>query len=224
MGEDADVEITTDRGFGTDGIVILGDGDCANPSSKAGTGAAVGVSATAAMKRAGSGLSLSHPDQAESFPVLFEICGRVVVDFVLLQKGVPLRSRFETSSRRSWAAVSACDRYASSASLSSAARGRSFHLHSSRCAMSSGSSNLICIGERPSIHYLKMRCLRPRSTPDALRWTLNHQIVWLLRHLPLRQRRLAAPARAFRGERVSRAEAFRVAGSATDGMVTKDRK
>jgi hypothetical protein len=96
MGEDADVENTTDPGFGTDGIVILGDGDCANPSSKAGTGAAVGVSATAAMKRAGSGLSLSHPEQAESFPVLFEICGRVVVDFVLLQKGVHLHSRFET--------------------------------------------------------------------------------------------------------------------------------
>ncbi len=50
-----------------------------------------------AMKRTeGSGLSLSHPDLAESFPALFEICGRVVVDFVLLQKGVHLHSRFET--------------------------------------------------------------------------------------------------------------------------------
>src|SRR5438552_11541380 len=39
----------------------------------------------------------------------------------------------------------AWDRYASSAKLSSAARGRSFHLDSIPCAMASGSSNVICM-------------------------------------------------------------------------------
>ena len=42
------------------------------------------VSATITMKRAGSGLSLSHSELTESLPILFEICGRVVVDFVFL--------------------------------------------------------------------------------------------------------------------------------------------
>src|ERR1035438_7574054 len=53
------------------------------------------VSATMTMKRAGSGPSLSHPELTESFPILFEIRGRVVVDFVLFQEGVHLHSRFE---------------------------------------------------------------------------------------------------------------------------------
>ena len=53
------------------------------------------VSATITMKRAGSGLSLSHSELAESLPILFEISGRVVEDFVLLQKGIRLHSRFE---------------------------------------------------------------------------------------------------------------------------------
>ena len=43
MGEDADVANTTNLGFGSDGIVILGHGGCAEPSGKAGTGAAVGI-------------------------------------------------------------------------------------------------------------------------------------------------------------------------------------
>src|ERR1039457_2603480 len=47
------------------------------------------------MKRADSGLSLAHSELAESFPVLFEICGRVVVDLVLLQKSVHLHPRLE---------------------------------------------------------------------------------------------------------------------------------
>src|SRR5580704_9017255 len=47
------------------------------------------------MKRAGSVLSLSHSELAESLAILFEISGRVAVDFVLLQKGVHLHSRFE---------------------------------------------------------------------------------------------------------------------------------
>ena len=46
-------------------------------------------------EESGSGLSLCHPELAESFPVLFEICGRVVVDLVLLQEGVHLHSHFE---------------------------------------------------------------------------------------------------------------------------------
>src|ERR1035441_5182345 len=44
------------------------------------------VSATMTMKRAGSGPSLSHPKLAESFTILFEIRGRVVVDFVLFHR------------------------------------------------------------------------------------------------------------------------------------------
>jgi len=47
------------------------------------------------MRRAGSGLSLCHPELAESFPILFEICGGEIVNLVLLQKGVHLHSRFE---------------------------------------------------------------------------------------------------------------------------------
>jgi len=47
------------------------------------------------IERASSVLSLSHPERAECFPILFEIRGRVVVDLVLLQKGVHLHSRFK---------------------------------------------------------------------------------------------------------------------------------
>jgi hypothetical protein len=48
------------------------------------------------MSRAGSKPSFSHPELAERFAVLLEIGSREVVNFVLLQKGVHLHSRFET--------------------------------------------------------------------------------------------------------------------------------
>ena len=47
------------------------------------------------MKRSGSRLTLYHPELAEGFPILFKVCGSVVVDFVLLKKGVKLHSRLE---------------------------------------------------------------------------------------------------------------------------------
>jgi hypothetical protein len=53
------------------------------------------VSATTTMSRAGSKLSFSRPELAERFPILLKIGGRKIVDFVLLQKGVYLHSRFE---------------------------------------------------------------------------------------------------------------------------------
>src|SRR5579864_9023335 len=48
------------------------------------------------MSRAGSKLSFSRSELAECLPVLLEISHRQVVNFVLLQKGVHLHSRFET--------------------------------------------------------------------------------------------------------------------------------
>jgi hypothetical protein len=50
----------------------------------------------------------------------------------------------------------AWDRYASSAKLSSAARGRSFHLDSIPCAMSSGNSNVICMAT--PLPFIISRC------------------------------------------------------------------
>ena len=47
------------------------------------------------MERAGSGLSLSHPELAKGFPILLEIRAGVVVDFVVLQESFHLHSRFE---------------------------------------------------------------------------------------------------------------------------------
>jgi hypothetical protein len=67
------------------------------------------------LSRAGTKLSFSRPELVKCFPILLEVGSREVVDFV---------------------------RYAS-AKLSSAARGKSFHLATSFSAMSSGSSNLI---------------------------------------------------------------------------------
>lgn len=52
------------------------------------------ASATTIMERADSVLSLAHSELSECFPILFEICGRVIVDLVLLQKGVHSHSRF----------------------------------------------------------------------------------------------------------------------------------
>jgi len=43
----------------------------------------------------GSGLSLSHPELAESFPIPLEVCGRIIEGFVLLEKGVDLHLRRE---------------------------------------------------------------------------------------------------------------------------------
>jgi hypothetical protein len=48
------------------------------------------------MSRAASKLGFSRSELAECFPVLLEIRHRQVVNFVLLQKGVHLHSRFET--------------------------------------------------------------------------------------------------------------------------------
>src|SRR5690349_19941831 len=48
------------------------------------------------MSRAGSKPGFSRPELAECFPGLLEIGSREVVDFVLLQEGVHLHSRFET--------------------------------------------------------------------------------------------------------------------------------
>ena len=42
-----------------------------------------------------SGLSLVHSELPKSLTVLFEIRGRVVEDFVLLEKGVDLHPRLE---------------------------------------------------------------------------------------------------------------------------------
>src|SRR5579883_1951786 len=56
------------------------------------------------------------------------------------------------SSLRSCAALRAWERYASSARLSSAARGRSFHVALSSCTISSGNSNVIRMAA-PSTHY-----------------------------------------------------------------------
>ena len=101
------------------------------------------------MKRAGSGPSLSHPELAESFPILFEIRGRVVVDFVLFQEGVDLHSRFEAKQPPKLRCGKCVRPVCFERRLSSAARGRSFHLDSSPWAMSSGSSNVICIASGP---------------------------------------------------------------------------
>jgi hypothetical protein len=54
------------------------------------------VSATLTMKGAGSVLSLSHSELAESLAILFEISGSVDVDFVLFQKGVQLAFTFRS--------------------------------------------------------------------------------------------------------------------------------
>ena len=146
------------------------------------------------MKRAGSGLSLSHPEQAESFPVLFEICGRVVVDFVLLQKGVHLHSRFETEQPTK---------------LGGSERVRPVCF---KCqAFKRGARQVLPFAFQPVCDVFRQfqlnplrrtpfnplsqdALLRPRSMPEAPRWTFNHQIVSLQRNLPPRQRRLAAPA------------------------------
>ena len=111
------------------------------------------------MKRAGSVLSLSHSEPAESLAVLFEISGRVAVDFVLLQKGVHLHSRFEAKQPPKLR----CGKRVRPVCFQRQALERGARqvlpLDSGSSAMSSGSSNLICIGERPSTHYLYMYAL-----------------------------------------------------------------
>jgi len=54
------------------------------------------LSVSTSIERPISGPSLSHSELPKSLTVLFEIRGRVVEDFVLLQKGVNLHPRLET--------------------------------------------------------------------------------------------------------------------------------
>src|SRR5882762_1219932 len=97
-------------------------------------------------------------------------------------------------SRRSCAAVRARDRYASSARLSSAPRGRSFHLDSSPSAMSSGSSIIIRIVARPSCQLSQEQLsTATRTGAPAL---AHAQRLGTLRYLVVARRRVPALRRA----------------------------
>ena len=175
-----------------------------------------------------SGPSLSHSELPKSLTVLFEIRGRVVEDFVRsLRKASTCIRVSKARSRRSCAAVRACDRYYSSARLSSAARGRSFHFDPSLTARSSGSSIVICMVSRPSCQLSQEQL----STATRIGASSTGSCA-KARYAQVRG--FSAPAATvpsaracdrppFRREPVSRAADFRGAGAAfpTDGIVTR---
>ena len=104
----------------------------------------------------GSVVSLSCPKLTEGLAVLLQVRRGEVVHLVLLQKHIHPHPRLETKQPSKLSCREGWDLYASSARLSSAALGTSFHLDLSSCMMSSGNSNVICMAV-PSPHYLKDR-------------------------------------------------------------------
>src|SRR5580700_12055687 len=102
------------------------------------------------MSRAGSKLSFSRSELAECLPVLLEIRHRQVVNFVFLQKGVHLHSRFETEQP---AKLSRRKRLGPVCFECQAFQCRTRQVlppGSESRAMSSGSSNVICMVGLPS--------------------------------------------------------------------------
>ena len=120
----------------------------------------------------------------------------------------------------------ACDRYASSARLSRAARARSFHFDSSPSAMSSGSSIIICMIARTPLSIVLGATFQGDSDRRIQYWLMPQtrypQVPGFSspEGTPLA---LVCDRPPFRRERVSLAADFRGAGSAfpTDGIVTR---
>ena len=118
------------------------------------------------MSRADSKLNFPRSELAECFPVLLEIRDRDVVDFVLLSKGRPPAYAFRYRV--------ACEAEPPSAPGTGMLRllgfpapheARSFHPDSGPFAMSSGSFNLVCMGDvfPPLSQLTALTVLRPKA-------------------------------------------------------------